>query len=176
MRDRTEEHWLEGKKDYHITISPDNRRNILRNLIQVSENGQTIRAHFLNSDKPSILHYIRRSHWVNKNTGYIHDWDGVHVCDRCGKRLNADFTGCTLELVTFKDKMPGVAFLGLCHCCESTLEEELRDSRDRDIRDGLIYDSNKRLFLEPRVRRRNDFEEWMYLDSRRVSVTISDRM
>ena len=176
MRDRTNEHWMEGKKDYNITISADNRRNILRNLIRVVEDGQTIRAEFLNSDKPSILHYIGRSQWFNKNTGYVLDWDGVHVCDRCGARLETDFTGNTLELAEFKNKTPRMAELGLCHKCESELEAEVQSSRDRDLRDGLIYDSHKRLFLEPRVRRRNDFEDWMYLDSRQVSTTISDRM
>lgn len=172
MKDRTDERWFEGRRNDHITISRDQRANILRNLIRVVEDGRTIRADFLNSDKPSILHYIGRSQWVNENTGYVHDWDGGHICDRCGARLEPDFTASTLECARFKDEMPHIAMMGLCPNCEKTLAQQ----HEQDMRDGLIFDSSKRLFLEQRRQHPNDFEQWMWLDSRRVATTISDRM
>lgn len=164
MRDRTNELWFEGKKDANTTITAHNRRNILRNLIISVETPQTIKAEFLNNGKPSILHYIGHSHWVNKVTGYVHDWDGAHVCDRCGKRLEITFAASTMECADFKDEVPRVALIGLCPNCERRLDED----RAKDIQDGLIRREKGGLFLEKVPERRNDFEDWMWLDSRRV--------
>lgn len=175
MRDRTNEQWFGGKKDFNTTITPQNRRNILASLLVVSETKQTIRAKFLNNGKPSILHYIGNSHWVNKTTGYVHDWDGAHVCDRCGSRLETTFSSNSLEAAIFKDENPRVALLGLCPKCESALERQ----RNKDIMDGLIRREKGGLLLEPRPRRSNDFEDWLYLDSRRAPEQrrrISDRV
>lgn len=175
MKDRTEEGWFERKKNDSITITPRNRRNILRSLLVSVETPQTIRAEFLNSGKPSILHYIGRSQWVNVETGYVHDWDGAHVCDRCGKRMMVDFSASTLETALFKDEIPRVALMGLCPNCEREMVEE---ERMRDMREGLIRMEKGGLFLERKRQRVNDFDDWMWIDSRRVEqrARISDRV
>lgn len=165
MKDRTLESWFEAKKDCNVTMSRSQQGNFLRHLIRVVDDGQTIRAEFLNGDKPSILHYIGHSQWVNKETGYVHDWDGGHICDRCGARIEPDFRAHTLECALLKNEMPHVALIGLCPNCEKHLAQE----REDDIREGVIYDSRRHLFLEQRRKQSNDFEQWMYLDSRRVA-------
>lgn len=164
MRDRTEELWFSGKKDSRTIITKRNRRNILASLIKVSDDHRTITADFLNNGKPSILHYIGNSRWVNEYTGYVHDWDGTHVCDRCGARLVKTFAAHNMEIAYFKDKYPRVAECGLCPNCGRDLEKE----HPEDMHDSLVRREKGGLLLENKPNRVNDYAGWAFLDKRTV--------
>lgn len=140
MRDRTRDLWLKGKKDYRWFMDDRNRHNLLHELLISVETDLTIKAEFFG--QKSSLKYIGNSQWINKETSYVLDWDGTHVCDRCGERLKPSFAANSIGAALLLSEMPHLAESGLCHHCEQSLKDEMQEDIDR----GLIQLESRRTF------------------------------
>lgn len=141
--DLTNDKWFHRRKSsYHGNL-----------LFEIVENFEWLQATGQNTIEN--LHFIGGLHLDNPS-GYYLNWDGRHVCDRCGTIIEPNGYTKSVQMAYAMKVMPRLKYLCICLNCESELERERKE-------DSLYFKNLPKPFCWSKPVMPNDWDKYVWL-------------
>lgn len=119
--DFTQEKWFSQHKN-------TSHSNLLLDLV---DNFDYLQAFGENSLDNTLI-YLGEHNYADKLTGYIMNWDGRHLCDRCGAALDESGSARSVKMAYAKRGAWLRKSCGLCDRCDKDLDNEIFDTSDSE--------------------------------------------